>query len=403
MRLHRNLVTAVINTLHVIFNKGHYADKAVERTLKSNKKWGSRDRAFIAETVYDVVRWKRLYGEIAGLKEPFNHEDLYLLVQVWAVLKEIDIPEWEEFNKDLIDEIPGRLEAASRIRAVRESIPDWLDELGLKELGEERWEKELKALNQKANVILRVNTLKTKPEGLRHALQQENIATRPLPGYPDALVLEKRGNLYNSKAFKSGWFEVQDASSQLVAPFSDPGPGMCIVDACAGAGGKTLHLASLMQDKGELIALDIYKDKLIELKKRAKRNGVTNLKTIWINSGNEIETFRQKAHRVLIDAPCSGLGVLRRNPDAKWKLTPKFVERVRNTQKKLLGRYSEMVRSDGLLIYATCSILDSENSAQVQDFLASKEGSDFRLDEQVQVWPSESGYDGFYMAKMSKK
>ncbi len=403
MRLHRNLVIAVINTLYPVFNKGHYADKAVEKTLKSNKKWGSRDRAFIAETVYDIVRWKRLYAELAGLKEPFNKEDLYLLFQVWAVLKEISLPDWEEFKANLNRAIPARLKTVSRVRSIRESIPDWLDELGLKELGEERWEMELKTLNQKADVVLRTNTLKTNPDKLRRALEKENIVTRPLPGYPDALVLEKRGNVLNSKAFKSGWFEIQDASSQLVAPFVEPAPGMCVIDACAGAGGKTLHLACMMKAKGELIAMDIYRDKLNELNKRAKRNGISNIKTICVDSEKVVGQFHNKAHRVLIDAPCTGLGVLRRNPDAKWKLKPGFVNKVRETQKKLLRHYSSMVASGGQLIYATCSILESENSAQVQEFLASGEGRHFSLEQEVNIWPSEGGYDGFYMARMRKK
>ena len=403
MRLHRNLVIAVINTLNSIFHKGHYADKAVEKTLKSNKKWGSRDRAFIAETTYDIVRWKRLYAEIAEVGVPFKKEDLFLLFQVWAELKEIDLPDWEEFNTTLSGEVSTRFETLLQIRAVRESIPDWLDEMGLKDLGEERWSTELKALNQKAAVVLRTNTIKTDRKKLQIALEKENVITHPVPGYPDALVLEKRSNVSNSKTYRSGWFEIQDASSQLVAPYTDPKPGMFVVDACAGGGGKTLHLAAMMQGKGELIALDIYKDKLKELGIRAKRNGISNIKTICVDSEKVIEPFHSKAHRVLIDAPCTGLGVLRRNPDTKWKLRPEFVDRVRATQKKLLALYSKMVRSNGLLIYATCSILTSENSAQVHEFLSSEEGGDFKLDDEVQVWPSESGYDGFYMARMSKK
>ena len=156
-----------------------------------------------------------------------------------------------------------------------------------------------------------------------------NIATEFHVEYPDALILTERANVFLTDAFKEGFFEVQDASSQLVAYFLDVQPGMRVVDTCAGAGGKTLHLASLMENKGQLIAMDLYESKLKQLKIRAKRNGAFNIEPRVIESTKTIKKLHEKADRVLIDAPCSGLGVLKRNPDSKWKLQPEFIENIK--------------------------------------------------------------------------
>ena len=208
-------------------------------------------------------------------------------------------------------------------------------------------------------------------------MQSEGIETEFLPNYPSALKLKERANVFVTEAFKDGWFEVQDASSQLVAEFLDVKPGMKVVDTCAGAGGKTLHLASLMENKGLLIAMDIYESKLKKLKVRARRNGVHNFDMRVIDSTKPIKKLHNKADRVLIDAPCSGLGVLRRNPDAKWKLEPEFLDRIRGVQADVLQQYSKIVKPGGKLVYATCSVLPSENQDQVNKFLASDIGKEF--------------------------
>ena len=232
-------------------------------------------------------------------------------------------------------------------------------------------------------------------------MRDEEIDTEVIPKYPDALVLVERKNVFLTQAFKKGLFEVQDASSQLVAPFLDVRPGQKVVDTCAGAGGKTLHLASLMENKGQIIAMDIHAHKLAELKKRAKRDGAHNIETRPIEGTKAIKKLKGKADRVLIDAPCSGLGVLKRNPDSKWKLNPEFIERIKKTQAEILDQYSSMVKSGGKLVYATCSILPSENELQVKAFL--KNHSEFTLIKDKKVSPAASGFDGFYMALMEKK
>jgi len=402
MRLHRNLCFAVIDGLTLIFNESQYADKVIQQLLKRDKRWGARDRAFVAETTYDIVRWKRLYAEIAEAKEPLDRDKLWRMFAVWATLRGIKLPNWKYFEGTPTRKIKGRFDELSKIRKYRESIPDWLDELGEKELGNEAWTKEIEALNQQADVVLRVNTLKTNKEKLQAELFDLDIETEFLKDYPNALRLKERTNVFLTEQFKNGLFEVQDASSQLVAEFLNVQPGMRVVDACAGGGGKTLHTASLMENKGQIIALDIYENKLNELKRRAKRNGAYNIETRVIDSTKVIKKLYDKADRVLIDAPCSGLGVLRRNPDAKWKLEPEFIESIKKTQQEILQQYAKMVKVDGQLVYATCSVLPSENREQVDKFLTSDSGKDFNFIKEKNILSHQSGFDGFYMALLEK-
>ncbi|KQB40230.1 RNA methyltransferase [Flavobacterium sp. L1I52] len=403
MRLHRNLVYTTIDSLNAIFNEGEYADKVVARALKKDKRWGSSDRKFVAETIYEIVRWKRLYAEIADVKEPYDRDNLWRMFAAWAVLRGYPIPDWRQLEGTPERKIKGRFDELSKNRAIKESIPDWMDELGVKELGEKVWAKEITAQNQQAKVILRTNTLKTTKEKLRAILMDLDIETEFLPDQADALVLKERANVFLTDAFKQGLFEVQDASSQLVAPFLDVKPGMRVVDTCAGAGGKTLHIASLMENKGQLIAMDLYESKLKQLKLRAKRNSAFNIEYRIIDSTKVIKKLHEKADRVLIDAPCSGLGVLKRNPDAKWKLQPEFIDNIRKVQAEVLENYSKIVKPGGKLVYATCSVLPSENQEQVERFLKTEIGKQFTFVEDRKILASESGFDGFYMALLERK
>ncbi len=403
MKLHRNLVFAVIDALNLVFNEGEYADKVVQKVLKFDKRWGARDRGFIAETTYEMVRYKRLYAEIAEIKAPYSRPDFFRMWAVWAVLKGIDLPDWKQIEPTPERRIKGKFDELSKIRKYRESVPDWIDALGEKSLGENLWTKEIAALNQQAEVILRTNTLKTTKEALRKILLEEGIVTEPIKGYSVALKLSERANVFVTQAFKNGLFEVQDASSQLVAELLDVKPGQRVVDTCAGAGGKTLHLAALMENKGQLIAMDIYGSKLKELKRRARRNGAHNIEPREIDSTKVIKKLYASADRVLIDAPCTGLGVIRRNPDTKWKLKPEFLETIIKDQQEIIRSYSKIVKPGGKMVYATCSILPQENSEQIKSFLGSEEGKEFAVLEERKIYASKSGYDGFYMTLLEKK
>lgn len=396
MKLYVNLARAVVSALEMIFDENRYADKVIEKVLKQNPKWGARDRRFIAETTYDIVRWVRFLQNITEAKDG----DYWKLLGGWCVLNQIPLPPWEEF-KDLSEKrILERNIKMKSVRRIRESIPDWLEELGEKELGN-RWERELHALNEEAHVVLRANTLKIAVKDLHILLQDADVETDYLRDFPDALVLRQRQNVFREPAFKEGLFEMQDAASQLVAPFLRVSPGMRVIDACAGAGGKTLHLAALMKNKGKLIAMDVETTKLSELQKRARRAGVSNLEIKTIESSKTIKRLENSADRLLLDVPCSGLGVLKRNPDAKWKLSPEFIENVRGLQQHILQDYCNMIKKEGLLVYSTCSILPSENELQVKEFLKNN-GDNFELLEEKHHWPSD-GFDGFYMALLRRK
>ncbi|HEY0030953.1 MAG TPA: methyltransferase domain-containing protein [Bacteroidia bacterium] len=397
MKFHKTLIQAVADTLRQIFAEGVYADKAVEQALKSNSRFGSRDRRFIAETTYEMVRWWRLIGKAAG-SENGAVTDFYTLVGVWLIIKEEELPDWPEFSSIDKAEVMKKYRAAAEIRKYRESVPDWLDELGSKELGEESWTKELHALNEEAKVVLRVNTIKTTSIQLQRLLREQLIETSVTGDYKDALILFKRQNLQHLSEYKQGLFEIQDASSQLIAPFMELKENMTVVDACAGAGGKSLHMAAMMHNKGKIISMDVEERKLIELKKRAERGGVNIIQTQLINSST-LSKLKNSADRLLLDVPCSGLGVIRRNPDAKWKLRPEFIEEVKKTQQEIISNYSQMVKPGGIMVYATCSILPAENDQQVKSFL--EKNTEFHLLEDRKIMPSE-GFDGFYMAKLKR-
>lgn len=392
--LHRGTSTAVIEALSEIFGEGRYADKVIERVLKQNPKWGSRDRRFIAETTYNIVRWYRFLRELSQSPE----HDYWKLFAAWLHLKGTDLPHWAEFSSINFDQWDERLERARSVRKIRESVPDWLDEIGETELGD-AWDSELHSLNEEARVVLRANTLRIRRRDLQKVLKEEGVETDEVAIARDAVALRQRQNVFQLRSFKDGLFELQDGGSQLIAPFLEAEPGMRVIDACAGAGGKTLHLAALMENKGRILAMDPEAWKLDELKKRARRSGAANIETRTIDSSKTIKRLEKSADRLLLDVPCSGLGVLKRNPDAKWKLSPEFVERVRGVQQDIITNYSKMVKPGGMMVYSTCSLLPSENEEQVKAFLA--QHSEFALQEEKKIAPSE-GFDGFYMARLKR-
>lgn len=395
MRIHRSTSEAVIESLKQIFLEKKYADKVIEKTLKQNSKWGARDRKFIAETTYDIVRWYRFFRSVSNAKG----DDFWTLLAVWCAAHDVQLPDWKEFFGIHYRALQAKVNENHPVRKIQESIPDWLDEIGEKELGK-KWDQELAALNIEARVVLRVNTLKTSLKELQEKLEAQEVLTITDKNYPDALILEERQNVFVLPEFKEGLFEVQDAGSQAISHFAKVRPGMRIVDACAGGGGKTLHLAALLEGKGRIIAMDTEAWKLDELKKRARRGGVQTVETRVIDSSKVIKRLEKSADLLLLDVPCSGIGVLRRNPDAKWKLSPEFVESVKTAQQDILSSYSTMVKPGGTMVYATCSILQSENEDQVKKFLETN--PPFELNEEKRIWPSE-GFDGFYMARLTRK
>ncbi|MCB0515336.1 MAG: methyltransferase domain-containing protein [Bacteroidetes bacterium] len=386
---------AVAHILQEIFQENRYADKAVAYQLKQHRNWGSRDRAFIAENVYECVRYARLLQEIAE-KQAQTLEDWK---QIWAIhwiLQGNILPEGFATNSTEAA-ILQRKKDFDAIRSLRESIPEWIDREGEQSLGTPLWEETLAFLNKPAEVWLRANLLKTTAAELQASLAKEHIATEIV--HQNCLRVTKRKNLFQTKAFQQGWFEVQDYGSQQIAPLLGVSAGARVIDACAGGGGKTLHLADLMHNKGTIIALDVSEKKLQALRKRATRAAIDIVETRPLgNSAKTIKRLHQSADYLLLDVPCSGLGVLRRNPDTKWKLQESALPELMTLQQQILQQYSKMLKVGGKMVYATCSILAKENEQQINNFLDSEQGKNFSLVEQTTLLPQSHNCDGFYKA-----
>lgn len=401
MKLHRNLCQAVVNSLRDVLLEKKQADITISHLLQSNKTWGARDRNFIADNAYHIIRFKRLFEFLIN-EEAWGEHALWRLLGAKLIVENIVLPEWAEFAELKSEDIRSKYFADNIPFVVRESIPDWFDKMGRTELGE-RWESEVKALNMQAKLSVRVNTLKSNKAVIETLFNADNIEFSEISEAPDALVIHSRKNFRTNAAYKNGLFEIQDVSSQLVAPFLEAAPGMNVIDGCAGAGGKTLHLAALMQNEGEILAVDVNEQKLTQLKLRAARAGCKILKPMLsteLNRSHQV-LLHGFADRILVDVPCSGTGVLRRKPDAKWTLTKKFIDELLETQTQILDEYSKMLHRNGLMVYSTCSILPSENELQIKKFLTRNKGQ-FVLVEERRISPADTGFDGFYMAKIKR-
>ena len=357
------------------------------------------EQGFIIKHINAMFRRLSFFAHAAGLKRPSDFQrHVNRLILTYCAFQEWPLP---ELNAEGFDRtgVKKRLIEAQEHPLLNEGCPYWLEELCSREL-KELWPEQRKALGEAAPRYIRVNTLKTTRDELASRLSEEGVVTRAVKNISTALEVTSNAALFRTLAFREGLFEQQDAGSQLIAPFLDVQPGMRVIDTCAGSGGKTLHLAALMQNKGSLIALDIEGWKLDDLKKRARRDGVFNIDTRTIDSTKVVKRLYGMADRVLIDAPCSGLGVLRRTADSKWAdVQPRLIE-LKKVQADILERYSRMVKPGGKLVYSTCSILPSENQEQIKAFLARHEDS-FVLEEDQTIWPS-SGFDGFYMARLRR-
>ena len=387
MKMHRILAAAAAAITKSVFRDHQVLDHTLAAAFEENPKWGKRDRSFIAETVFEVVRWRRALGFLA------DSEEANAMCAAQWVRMGLEIPTWWTYKGlSAVEMIARETELSTQPRAVRESIPDWLDELGVAELGT-AWDAEIAALNQRAPVFLRVNTLTTTRAKAIEWLANHNVATTEVPGLPDALALAP-GKTLPKPLRLDGRVEIQDLGSQLIAPLVDPQPGERIIDACSGAGGKALHLAALMGNEGRVFGMDVDASKLSELDRRAKRAGATCLKSKLISASTTTD-FAGLADRLLIDAPCSGLGTLKRKPDLKWRLKLAQLDRVRAIQKELLDNYPAMLKPGGRLVYATCSILPSENHAAIASLL---DNGGFTLVQERPVSPAATGVDGFYAA-----
>lgn len=401
LKHHTLHIKEMFKILTAIFNEGKYADKAIEKVMKFNKNWGPKERSFVADTTYDILRYWRLLSTVSGINGKLNDQNLWSIFASWLVMNGYEIPESNYFKGANAKKIAEKLEKYQKVRKLRESIPDWLDALGEKELGR-NWDKTLKALNTPPTIVLRANALKTTPTKLQEILAEEFITeTNLMTWSPEAVELKFSRNVFRTDAFQNGLFEVQDAASQMVSEFLNVQPGMRVIDACAGTGGKTLHLAAIMKNKGRIIALDTKEWKLQELKKRASRAGTSIIETRVIDSSKVTKRLKDTADRLLLDVPCSGLGVLRRNPDSKWKLQSEEIVRVKIIQKEILEKFSEMTKVNGMMVYTTCSILPSEGEEQVQSFLKTH-SENWKMVGEKRYSPEVYNCDGFYIGLLQR-
>jgi 16S rRNA (cytosine967-C5)-methyltransferase len=378
MKIHQPLIEAISSACKQILIDKHHANYVIQKTLQENKKFGSRDRKFIVENTVFVIKNVRLLAEAC---------------KQWPLISEIK----ETVSTALYaEELLKLLSKKTLETKIKHSFPDWLDALLAKDLGKKKWELEAGESNALPSTFIRINSSKTTTETCQKALEEEGVICLTTK-LPFGLVLNKKQDITQTTAYKNGWIEIQDIGSQQIGFFCEVKPYQKVIDVCAGAGGKTMQLADLMKNKGQIIALDIVEKKLKELQKRALRNGVDIVKT----SLNQSQVQKKDwADLVLIDAPCSGLGVLKRNPDDKWKLNQESLDQLITTQAALLENHSVSVKANGLLVYATCSIYSGENQAQTKQFLDNHPEFE-KIDEQ-QLFPSD-GCDGFYMAKLRKK
>lgn len=399
MKYFRHLFDGAASALEEIFFHGRHADKVIEFYFKNHRKWGKRDRHFFAENVYGAVRWWNQLIELTHSANKSPLEQCHAALAGHLVMNHQPLPAWYD---SLISVEIFRAEQSQLSGHLLHAVPAWLEERGQKELGA-LWPPTITELNKTAPVVLRCNTHQISRDDLQKKLHAENILTELLDPnlFPEALRLVERANVFKTKSFEAGDFEVQDASSQRVTNLLNPLPGERIIDACAGAGGKSLHIASRLGNKGKIISMDISEKKLTELKRRARRAQTFLIETRLIEGTKTIKRLEGSADALLLDVPCSGLGVLKRNPDSKWKLSTEQVENLIKTQKEILEFYTRMVKKGGRCVYATCSVLPSENQNQIKDFINTH--PQWTLDREEIILPQTHGFDGFYMALLRSK
>ena len=398
-RIFPNQAEAIANSLYAILVEKKRASRVLEKCIDEHPKWGSRDRKILYEACFNILRWKRKYYFIAAQEN--GDFTPWPLIKTWCILHDYTLPDWDELDCPPYQSKSELNDLLISDEAIAHSYPDWLYHLGKKELKQE-WRNEASALNFQADVALRVNRLVASPKKTVQLLKERfNIDTTLSDLNPDTLLLSKGRRLGNNQLFQKGYFEIQDANSQLIAPFCQVESGMYVMDLCAGAGGKTLHLAALMRNQGEIKAFDVEANKLRELHRRSKRAKVSIIKTELITSTSTLEKHTKWADRLLVDAPCSGLGTLKRNPEIKWNLDEGQLIAYQETQRKLLSKAAPLIQPKGKLIYATCSILPSENENQIDWFI--KENPEFKLEEEIKISADSSKFDGFYMARLTRE
>lgn len=415
----RSLYAASGVLLERILRETAAADTLMDRFFRSEPRLGSKERGLIAETVYGCLRHYRRLSAIAQSTDPSLIVAAFLALHGGyhaRQLKDLGVARAEALVT------AARTPRPSWSFGITASLPDWLAQRFQHELSEPEAHALGAALLKPAPLDVRVNTLKTDREAVRAALLAAGHELDPTPLSPWGLRRAWRAPLFQTSGFKAGHFEVQDEGSQLIAPLLEPRRGERIVDYCAGAGGKTLHLGALMSNGGTLYACDTSQKRLDRLKERVVRAGLDNVRILTIIGGTDtkLKRLHGKIDRVLVDAPCSGTGTLRRSPDVKWRLTEDRVRQLAQEALQILIHASHLVRPGGRLVYATCSLLKEENEDVIQAFLDQTPSfkalatADILIrrgmglapsaqDRALRLWPHIHGTDGFFAQALEKR
>lgn len=439
-----SLIGHVCEILDLVRPLKQPADIVVKDFFRTRHYLGSKDRRYISETLYDILRNYRLARfhaedgmQQAGISAPHVPSLLIYISYALKIRKEehatilpdiqgmwrISFPKVEcevvlkaiasssfpiEIEKDLIRKL-----------GLLYSIPDFIVDEWVGRFGEEEAVPICESMNRPAPITIRVNTLKATVEACQERLAGEGIASKRTPLSPFGLILEKRINSQALQSFKDGWFEMQDEGSQLLSMLLEPRQGGFVVDACAGGGGKTLHIAALMNNEGEIHSIDIDEKRLFNIQVRLQRAGITIARLHHQRkAGTDIAVLKNSANGVLVDAPCSGVGTFRRNPATKLGINENYVRQMAATQRSILDTYSELVKPGGRLVYTTCTLLRIENEDVVEKFLSLHpefelvSAADILRNQNVPaetaspyltLLPHTTGTDGFFAAVMRRE
>ena len=437
-----SLLGHVVELLDLVRGSRQPVDRVVRDFFRGRRYLGAADRRFVSEYLYGIVRnlllleayarrgYEQAWGEdpdriaavilcaayavrIAGAEGAVLAEDLAVPWRLAAMKR--DLPPLIAALKEA--DLHLASEPIQRRLSILYSFPEGVVSEWVERYGAEEAEELCRSLNMPAPTVLRVNRLKTDVASCARALQAEGITAGPGRLVPDALVLEKRVSVQTLKAFHRGFFEMQDEGSQAIALLLEPQPGETVVDACAGGGGKTLHCAALMENRGSIIATDVDEARLGNLAERVRRAGVTIARIVTGDAQNDlIRSMTSRADRVLVDAPCSGLGTVRRNPGLKALYSDAGSRAMAQMQIGILNRYSSLVKPGGRLVYSTCTLLRRENEEVVSAFLATnpqftllsaaevlrKHAIAGASTDYMTLTPGNAGSDGFFAALLAR-
>jgi 16S rRNA (cytosine967-C5)-methyltransferase len=410
------MMQAATMAADLALSMAHPADAVLRNFFAGDRSLGQRDRAFIAETVFAVLRHKRLLEHLVDKPTPRR-----LVYAALIKIQGYSLGQLETYIKDADREWAIALKAAdieSLAPAMRLSLPDWLFDRLVAESSEQEAIAFGRAMLKQAPLDLRVNTMLANREQVIEQLIASGIDAKPTKFSPVGIRVAGKPAINRSDLFTSGAIEVQDEGSQLLAYLVAPKRREMVIDFCAGAGGKTLHMGMMMQSQGRLYAFDVSETRLNNLAPRLKRSGLSNVHPQLISTENDIRVKRLtgKIDRVLIDAPCSGLGTLRRNPDLKWRQSATSIDELAVKQKAIVNAAAMLLRPGGRLVYATCSVLAQENRAVVEEFLATHpdyskidcrealDDSHIALDcgEYLELRPQTHDTDAFFAAVLQK-